>query len=182
MVQEGLDGVGYFETGFIDKFKQKCSDKASQWLSMAMQAFLRSSDIQKVYSKLETKDSLARHSGPQFVSANITPGGPDIYVANINVFSNKESCDIIKGNLGTFARPFSLTMPPADVGAVLLKDVASFIATKEDRVEPKRLKKGFVCQKVHYTLWPWILKQENVRRWHYLSLQQHTCWQKGEIH
>jgi hypothetical protein len=69
---------------------------------MVMQAFQRTSGIQRIYSKLETEDTLAHHFGSQFVSASITPGCPDTYVANINVSSNKESYDIIKGNLGTF--------------------------------------------------------------------------------
>ena len=34
-----------FETGFLDKFKHEFGDKANQWLSMIMQAFLKASDI-----------------------------------------------------------------------------------------------------------------------------------------
>ena len=68
-----------------------------------------------------------------------------MYIASINVSSNEESCNIIKGNLGTFEQLYSSTSPVTDVGAVSLKDVASLITTKEDRVENTRLKKGFIC-------------------------------------
>ena len=37
--------VDVFETGCIDKFKHEFGDKAGQWLSMIMQAFLKASDI-----------------------------------------------------------------------------------------------------------------------------------------
>jgi hypothetical protein len=139
-----------FEMGCIDKFKHEFGDKVGLWLAMVMQAFLKASDIQKVYNKLEAEDTLACYFGPQFISSNITPGGPDVYVASINVSSNKKSYDIIKGNLGTFKQVSSLTLPAADVGAVSLKDVASLITTKEDRAENTRMKKGFICQKGHY--------------------------------
>ena len=71
-------------------------------------------------------------------------------MANINVCSNKESYDTIKGNPGTFKQTSSLALPPTDVGAVLPKDVALLITTKEDRVENTRLRKGFIHQKGHY--------------------------------
>ena len=90
---------GIFEMRFISKVKHTFGDKPDQWLNMVIQAFMRSSYVQNIYSKLETEDTLARHFGPQFVSANSKPGGPDVYVSNINASSNKESYDIIKGNL-----------------------------------------------------------------------------------
>ena len=52
-----------FEMGFPDKFKHEFGDKAGQWLNMVVQAFLSSSGVQKVNSKLETKDSPACHFG-----------------------------------------------------------------------------------------------------------------------
>jgi hypothetical protein len=138
------------ETGFIDKFKHEFGDKAGMWLRMIMKAFKDSADIQKLYNKLVNEDTLARHFGSQFSSVNVTPGGPYVYVASINVSSNKESYNIIKGNLRTFDQAASLVSPTVDVGSVSLRDVASLITTKEDRVESKRLKKGFIRQKGHY--------------------------------
>ena len=73
-----------------------------------------------------------------------------MYIASINISSNKESYNITKGNLGTFEKVSSSALPAVDVGAVSLKDVASLITTKEDRVENTRLKKGCIRQKGHY--------------------------------
>ena len=117
---------------------------------MVMEAFKNSADIQQVYGKLKTEDTLARHFGSQFSTTNITPGGPDVYIASINVSSNKASYGIIKGNLGTFEQVAPPVPPaPAD-GAVSLTDMASLITTKEDRIENTRLAKGFIRQKGHY--------------------------------
>ena len=73
-----------------------------------------------------------------------------MYIASINVSNNKESYNAIKGNLGTFEQLSSSTSPVADVGRVSLKEVASLITPKEDRVENTKLKRGLIRQKGGY--------------------------------